>query len=596
MFALAGSSADQAGRRVVGVRSSSLTVREYDLAAEAAKLIDSPGYLPAGSRVISLLDAQFGILANGTDETAKINTALAFAKANGYDVVYVPPLADGQFIGYTGNATGISAPGVTVDSVKLIGYSARKCVFKNLNAKGSAGGWKFTGSAPWICNITINCNSQRVSRSNPVRTAYDYDSAIVIEGALGGLIAGVTGVHTRCAGIFNNGGINCLFYGNQMVRSASDAFHSTKKAQGCTFFRNAAVFPGDDGFSVVSYEPQGGRCTDMKYIGNDVVGQSNGRGLTVIGGSNVLFEDNTVAGAFAAAAAVGSESSYQTYGCDNIIFRRNRFDGCGTTTARSTQTIAGVFINAGRGDVDPYRIRGVVFEDNHMSHFRWRAIAIFGAGVYDVTIRNNTLVGRVHKEWTYGDVAIHVADAQDVYIEDNDLSEIGLSAMFFGPTIKGKLHIKRNTVRGWNYLGQSGGLDGIILGSPASAAYTELKVESNKAFVYWKSSLAANAAITATNPDCDSMNRSRGNNARQYPGANWPMDGSTTAKTIKPYAFQWAANTQGGNLPVSVVKTVTGNELLLQEVDDSDVDVGTPVVQNSGSFATHGGFVINGGT
>jgi hypothetical protein len=71
-------------------------------------------------------------------------------------------------------------------------------------------------------------------------------------------------------------------------------------------------------------------------------------------------------------------------------------------------------------------------------------------------------------------------------------------------------------------------------------------------------------------------------NAGQYPGSgNWPLDASTVARTIKPYAFQYACQTQSGPLPGTVTKTVSGNQLLINEV-----------VQTTGSYATHGGWVV----
>jgi hypothetical protein len=75
---------------------------------------------------------------------------------------------------------------------------------------------------------------------------------------------------------------------------------------------------GDDGVSVVSYVADGKPCYDIT-INNPVVnGTTHGRGVTVVGGQNITYNNIKVSDTNAAGVYVASEPSYDTLGVNDV--------------------------------------------------------------------------------------------------------------------------------------------------------------------------------------------------------------------------------------------------------------------------------------
>jgi hypothetical protein len=555
----------------------------------AIAIVEAAGTVPYSMRYVHYMDPflRAGLnpvlsadpKADGTNQTDLINQFFAYCLSQGVAAVFPP----GVF-GYTGTFSAgppvVVTHGVTLDGIKVFGSGTEATRFVNLQADARASAWRVQGDGSWLCNLTIdggNRHGQQASR----RTQADNDSAIRVSGANNFFIAGVSMKNSRCAGSMNNNGSNGIYYKNSVENSCSDSYHTTNGASDMIYLSNDSLGAGDDGFSVVSYESNGSRCNGVKFLNNRVMHQRGGRGLTVIGGKSVWFEGNTVLGAFGAGISISAEPSYLTYGCENVTYIENLFDSIGTTVARSGADIPAVQIYAGRGLAFP--VSNIKIKNNKFSHIRGKGFVVSGLGVDGVEFEQNSIVGRNHKDIISGGAACTIeSNARNVSISKNDIRDVGGSCVVVNAGALGKIKLHSNDFLAWNYTASGSNVDAVVLQSASTAAYTTLEIVNNKAHVYTDATLAANAAITVASPKVDTYNKPTMENAGQYPGSgNWPLDASTVARTIKPYAFQYACQTQSGPLPVTVTKIVSGNQLLVNEA-----------VQTTGSFAGHGGWVV----
>jgi hypothetical protein len=92
--------------------------------------------------------------------------------------------------------------------------------------------------------------------------------------------------------------------------SQADAFHNTDAAHDGVWVDCTAINPGDDGFSVVSYDTDSDLVKKIDCSGFRLYGQTNGRGMTVAGGQGIVFRAFKV---------------YQSYGAGIYVFIGNSF-------------------------------------------------------------------------------------------------------------------------------------------------------------------------------------------------------------------------------------------------------------------------------
>jgi|GEM_PF-2919066 len=97
------------------------------------------------------------------------------------------------------------------------------------------------------------------------------------------------------------GATNVLLYGNRIERAHSDSIHITHESSNITVRDNLIINSGDDCISVVPYNaPNDGNYSDSTVenvlVENNVCQGSRTRGLTAIGGRNLVFRDNLIEG------------------------------------------------------------------------------------------------------------------------------------------------------------------------------------------------------------------------------------------------------------------------------------------------------------
>jgi len=252
----------------------------------------------------------FGALA-GSNNAEAINAALAAGKAQGKSV-YVPA---GVW-----EYEGI----LTADSVRLFGEGYSSVLYATnqrnsaLNVKGSGTALallRFSGVPPderWP-----NFEGQRIS------VRFGADGWSVSDCTVDAAIS--TGV------IVAEGAHNGKIIGCHMRGTMADAIHLTGQCHHIVVERNRIEFAGDDGIAVVSYRNDGDVCHDITARDNRVTFNRGGRCMSVVGGADVLYENNTLLGNVNAAGVyIACEASYDTFGPRDVVFRSNLIRATGS--------------------------------------------------------------------------------------------------------------------------------------------------------------------------------------------------------------------------------------------------------------------------
>lgn len=134
---------------------------------------------------------------------------------------------------------------------------------------------------------------------------------------------------TAAAGFISFGGNRGTVENNNVHDTLADAIHLTRGSKFISVVGNHTDTTGDDGIAVVSYQSDGLVCTDITITGNTVF-QPMARGISVVGGTNVQINGNTVRSTQSAGIYVSQESSFNTYGVTNVAVTGNTIKDANT--------------------------------------------------------------------------------------------------------------------------------------------------------------------------------------------------------------------------------------------------------------------------
>jgi hypothetical protein len=307
-----------------------------------------PPFTPAP---LNITAAPFGAVGNGsTDNTAAINAALAAGKAQGRRV-FVPP---GTFA-YSGvlNATDVFIFGEGDASVL---YSTNT-TFAAIFVRGDGGGvesLRLTGITPTV--RTSNPEGRRIH----MLTASNFrvDNVTIDSGS---------GAAIMCNDISSHGTIT----NNRCSNTLADSIHITDRSHHILVEGNVIRNSGDDGVACVSYAPQGGLVHHVTARRNDIRGNAGGRGMSVVGGSDVLYENNYLEDvASSAGMLVAQEDTYDTFAATNVIYRFNTIVNCGAPSLDHT----GVYVSSSSDGPRHVNIRiernSVIFDVANVGGYR----------------------------------------------------------------------------------------------------------------------------------------------------------------------------------------------------------------------------------
>jgi len=309
------------------------------------------------------------------DSTEAIAKALAAAKETGR-VVYVP---EGTW----------EYRKLTIDSVRLKGAGSDKTTLFAPDPKKQMIVLK--GDKPAIENIRVSTVPTRRDSENDAVQANDADgfeiSHIEVDGA-------------NAAGIMiyaKNGRVT-----NNLVRNTkSDSIHVSHHSSDIYIAGNVVRNSGDDCIAVVSYQTQKEMCRNVLIENNDVADQFWGRGITVVGGEKVTIRNNRVANTSGAGIYIASESSYQTFGVNDVLVQGNTVVNC--------PGLYRLFPDFLQGGVEifsstEFPVQNVLIENNKVENSPSNPVRIHGL-VKSIFVRNNSFPAPESAEGEGGDVA-----------------------------------------------------------------------------------------------------------------------------------------------------------------------------------------------
>lgn len=399
----------------------------------ALGMVCGAGPLRAGPPPIDV--RRFGVRGDGgKDEGAALRRALA-ALAPG-EVLHFPP---GRYV--HGERLCITTPGVRLqgEGATLHALDPRDQAVL-LQADGiRISGFTLTAvtdrrrDAPWESRIA----AWRHDATAPLRDIHILGNRIVEHGPAGSAAANSSG----SAAIYVDGVHGFLVQGNEVRRSLSDAIHITGGARDGQVLGNRVRESGDDMVGLVSYLGRRARADlpalaaalpelreqrlvrRVRVAGNDLAGNYWGRGISVVGGEDVVIEDNRVdATTHAAAIYLARENSYGTFGV-----RRVRVQGNHISRVQSTAPAYAALPWMRRGRRTGHAAVELValLDAAEAAH----AALVAALGVYEVEVLDNRIEDvatdglRIGDHWA-GSVHRHAAPVRQVRVQGNRFARI----------------------------------------------------------------------------------------------------------------------------------------------------------------------------
>jgi Ca2+-binding RTX toxin-like protein len=311
---------------------------------------------------------EFGAKGDGaTDSRAAIQKAFDHAKANGLDV-FIPA---GTFL-HSGT--------LTADGIRVFG-AGDTSILKASTYGQEALYLKGTGVALSDLHL-IGVGGKRLSA--------DPSQKVVVEGAQDFTIERVHIEGTSTGGIKVNSSANGYIADNLVENTHADSIHMTRASHHILVERNTIRYSGDDGIAVVTYGgATGNPAHDIIIRDNDVRYNTWGRGISVLGGNDVLIEHNNVVGGTndRAGIYIAAESAYNTQSVHNVRVTGNTItDAGGKTTGHGAITL----YNSQPG---AFVVDGVTVTGNDIINPRKAGIAVIGSGTQKLAIYDNYLSG-----------------------------------------------------------------------------------------------------------------------------------------------------------------------------------------------------------
>lgn len=176
-----------------------------------------------------------------------------------------------------------------------------------------------------------------------------------LDGHAGIVVRNVSVVGSAAAGIYVGGAAHGFVLNHVTVQDTrADGIHMTGGAYSGSVISPTVIDSGDDGVAVVSYSQDGMPCHDITVTSPRVLGTAWGRGLSVVGGTNITEANIDVERTSAAAVYVGSEGSpWHTAAATNVTIAGGTIVGANTDT---TVDHGAVLVLSGESNVTPTKV------------------------------------------------------------------------------------------------------------------------------------------------------------------------------------------------------------------------------------------------
>ena len=322
------------------------------------------------SVTISITD--FGAVGDGkTDNRAALQKAFDQARATGQDV-YIPP---GVYC-HSGvlTITGIHVAGAGEASVLKATSYGQEVV--------------------WLKGDGVALSDVRLDGVGGSRLTSYTGAKVAVQDATNFSIENIHIGSSSAAGIIMNNSSYGHIAGNIVENTRADSIHMVNGAHDLVVEQNRVERSGDDGISVVTYG-NAGMVNHITVRDNEVLDSVGGRGLTVVGGSDVTIEHNTVkSSAGNAGVYIACEGSYSTQAAHNVRVSGNTvIDAGGLTSGHGAITI----YNSRAGYVND----DITLADNDIVNPRKMGILVVGSAEQHLAAYGNTITGS-----SYGSLVI----------------------------------------------------------------------------------------------------------------------------------------------------------------------------------------------
>jgi hypothetical protein len=303
----------------------------------------------------------------------------------------------------------------------------------------------------------------KITSPNSVSRSQAYIRALVkVDGATNFVVEGLTLVEAeQNAVIVHQRAVGGTIKDNNVSQTLADAIHITDASENILVTNNTVRDAGDDMIAVVSYHKDPRRCKNITIVGNDVSGQTDGRGITNVGGENVTIKGNSISDTNGAGVLVASDGDYGTYGPLNTQVLDNVID----TTDLGDIHHAGIQIYGQAGDV----AQNTLVRGNVVKNTLYRGIYI-GPNTQGTLIDDNELD-------SIGEQGIYTNGARDLTVTGNTLNKIGTYGIYARNTVTGQLLFKSNTIT-WVNASEDSGVD--VIHVEPNTGLTSGEISNNK--------------------------------------------------------------------------------------------------------------------
>lgn len=214
---------------------------------------------------------------------------------------------------------------------------------------------KLTGRNATLLGVTLKgTGSRRLESDTSAKVSIDGEGIQVIDVTIEG---------GASAGIFVSRGHGIALVANKVHGTLADGIHITGGSRDVLVQDNAVTATGDDMVGIVSYQENGAANQNIYVSGNYLAGNAWGRGVAVVGGTDVTLVRNWVEGVQKAAAVlVAQEDGYRTFGATNVLVSDNTIaDNQNATQPGNNRAAAGhaaIDINTGTGSISRVWVTG----------------------------------------------------------------------------------------------------------------------------------------------------------------------------------------------------------------------------------------------
>lgn len=244
-----------------------------------------------GSSATVRTPEQFGAAGNGTtDDTAAVNAALRAGVAG--DIVRFAPGKKYLCSGVIGGGTTPVTAGITID-----GYGATLIASDPNN------------SSLWIQADNVTVRGLRLTTINLGARQSGWEKYRFLAKDCANFRAhDITVEGASAAGVFMHN-VNGFLLDHMTVRDAlADGVHISAGSRNGLVVDPIVDNVGDDGVAIVSYTSDVNTVENIYVYSPRVWGQTNGRGISIVGGNNIWYYDVYVRRSYGAGIYIGNET------------------------------------------------------------------------------------------------------------------------------------------------------------------------------------------------------------------------------------------------------------------------------------------------